>query len=377
MTYRELLRLYETGELDPETRERVERDIQRQDAIGEYLFEKAEIPPLDGGGEDLDLPVEENKEFLALVQKSIRRAFWKLGVTVCAVVLVVALLAVFALPKAVDLFYYDPTEVVGRDPEWPDIETDRMSLDTAVWTEAFVPGAYRDNVIARPRGYGVYDLTICQTVSASGGFTNLGGTLERNHLTLFDPNLLKRPVGNAFVLPGEEESGTFASREDAFAAVDRLDEATWYQGYVSLSEIMDYADFMSWYDGLKHTGRGLWCAVYGENGAHHLGFYPGHGGAILHWDQETYPLLGSVGEDLTPEDAVTHFTSMVRYLRDNPAFGEMMGCVMDDSWTEQLLERIQRDGLQIYGFSITAQKDTFQALREDPHVNYLYTVPTR
>ena len=35
MTYRELLERYQAGQLDEETRRRVESDIQRQEAIGD------------------------------------------------------------------------------------------------------------------------------------------------------------------------------------------------------------------------------------------------------------------------------------------------------------------------------------------------------
>ena len=46
MTYRELLKLYQDGTLDEEKRKKVEADIERQEAIGDYLYEKEEIPGL-------------------------------------------------------------------------------------------------------------------------------------------------------------------------------------------------------------------------------------------------------------------------------------------------------------------------------------------
>lgn len=385
MTYRELLQLYKKGQLDEETRAEVARAIEQQDAIGEYLFEESEIPTLADGGEALTA-AGENPEFVSIVQKSIRRAFWKLGVTVCAVVLIGALLAVFVLPKVVDLFYYDPTEIVGRDEECSGMETDRMSLDLAVWTEAFVPGGFRDQAIVTSRGYGRYDFYIPQGMSRNGAFYTVGGTLDRNRLTLFDPNVLRRPTGNAFVLPGNEDGGTFVSREASFEAVDQLSEDGWYQGYVSLSEIMDYEDWLGWYEGLELSDSyACWCAVY-PGGEHDqltdtLGFYPRIGGYVMHWDQEKYPRLRVTGDDWdameTEEAAAEHVASMIRYLQDYPEFGEMMGRSMGRYQAEHVLESMERDGLRLYGFSIIARKDAFLALREDPHVNYLYTVPAR
>ena len=40
MTYRELIDLYKNGKLNEEQKAKVEKDIERQEAISEYLFEE-------------------------------------------------------------------------------------------------------------------------------------------------------------------------------------------------------------------------------------------------------------------------------------------------------------------------------------------------
>ena len=47
MTYRELLEQYKNGQLKDSEKERVEADIERQDAISEYLYENGSIPDFD------------------------------------------------------------------------------------------------------------------------------------------------------------------------------------------------------------------------------------------------------------------------------------------------------------------------------------------
>lgn len=112
MTYRELLKLYQDGTLDEEKRKKVEADIERQEAIGDYLYEKEEIPGLadiaageegaaqsgkhDGekAGKDSEnggKPDNGEALFVKNVQKMIRRAFVKMGVTVGAVLFVLVL----------------------------------------------------------------------------------------------------------------------------------------------------------------------------------------------------------------------------------------------------------------------------------------------
>ena len=65
MTYRELLELYKTGELELEQRKKVEQDIERQEAISDYLYEQEDIPELNdifGEKTSIKRADEKNKE---------------------------------------------------------------------------------------------------------------------------------------------------------------------------------------------------------------------------------------------------------------------------------------------------------------------------
>ena len=61
MTYRELLELYKTGELELEQRKKVEKDIERQEAISDYLYEQEDIPELNDIFEE-KAAVEKNRD---------------------------------------------------------------------------------------------------------------------------------------------------------------------------------------------------------------------------------------------------------------------------------------------------------------------------
>ena len=54
MTYRELLQLYKQGKLDMEKKKQVEAEIEKQDAISEFLYEEGDIPDFSDleNGED-------------------------------------------------------------------------------------------------------------------------------------------------------------------------------------------------------------------------------------------------------------------------------------------------------------------------------------
>ena len=44
MTYRELLKLYKQGKLEDSTKKQIEAEIEKQDALSEFLYEEGEIP---------------------------------------------------------------------------------------------------------------------------------------------------------------------------------------------------------------------------------------------------------------------------------------------------------------------------------------------
>ena len=146
MTYRELLQLYKQGKLDMEKKKQVEAEIEKQDAISEFLYEEGDIPDfsdllnvddcfnnlddknqmsewqdskIDGNIEkrqgNLQSKREDdfNEQFMKEFRHSIRKAFIKMGTIVGAVVLIFVLCAVFILPKAVTKFYNDPNEAAG------------------------------------------------------------------------------------------------------------------------------------------------------------------------------------------------------------------------------------------------------------------------
>ena len=128
MTYRELLKLYKQGKLEDSTKKQIEAEIEKQDAISEFLYEEGAIPDfsdLESGQDYFDdlndkkqwterqnsktednvekqsenriieksksagdsrnqQEDEFNRQFIKEIQRSIRKAFIKMGMVVGA-----------------------------------------------------------------------------------------------------------------------------------------------------------------------------------------------------------------------------------------------------------------------------------------------------
>jgi hypothetical protein len=411
MTYRELLEAYKKGKLSGEQQKKIEEDIERQEAIGDYLYENTRIPELDAvfaEEKDADESGEDDR-FAELVRRSIRRAFVRLGVTIVLIAVAVVLFIQFLLPDLVSSFYYDPGEIVAED-------TNRLSLDLAAYTELRVPWYRRDNARVVPLGYGNYDIFLYQNVSLNGNFDNLAGTIRKGRLVLYDMNGLKTPanVFGWFQYPGktegvslreyEEQGGTiymtYSGRERAAEALEGLNEDALYLAYITLDRVTDYEDFMEWIE--KHPELSFgWCAVCTNNPgegtgerfrADNLGFQYGLlSSTNLNWDREAYPNLllwetkeaweGDNYEELESERKQEdfmreHFTSLCRYLADQEQFLAMMPGTTPELLTSAA-DYVEENGIRVYGFAAVLNREEMLALSEEEEIYAITTEPLR
>lgn len=395
MTYRELLKLYKEGKLEEEKKKEVEADIERQDAISEYLFSESELPELTDLEPELPESAdteETEQKFVKMIQKSIRRAFVKMGVTVGAVVMAAVLFIVFLLPHLVSAFYYDPGKTVG---EGEYTQTNRMSLDMAVYSELFLPGYYRDNVVVDSRGYGNYDICIYQNASMNGQFTNVSGKVEKGKLILYDTNTLSAPAGNAFVgnkgdyeyVDGEtgESVGASGTVQEAKDRLWELNDDETYVAYITLDQPMSYGELRQWDDDLESKLGMLWYAVeteneYGDYITWNFGFSQRVSGSVLNYDREKYPylsLLDENGDQPEDEESMTkHLVSMLRYMDAQTEFKKMM-TVDDYIDFDQTADEIEEQGISIYGIAGVADKETLLDLSGQDGVYYIHTEPLR
>lgn len=399
MTYRELINLYKNGKLDEEQKAKVAKDIERQEAISEYLFDEGEIPGLEelrnedsesGCGENetaeeslSDKMDDEQKKFAKMIRSSIRKAFIKMGVTVSVVVIAVVLFVIFALPKVVDCMYYNPLEVAGSekvydsysvadedgnivetvtsDKEYAIHTTDRLTLDLSVYSELFLPGRYISNTISDARGYGEYDVVI------SGGIQSIAGKVDKNKLVMYDVDALRRPSVNCFV-PAEAGvvyaflgEGAYGNYEYMLESIQDLVENEYYGAYVTFSDVYSYNEFEQWCKE-NETVQPYWCAICEKIDEEYQADYDGlqyyasdlYGFAYassawqLYFDKKKYPnltqyelsLTTSEEKDwaITEEDMTAHVLSMLRYMQDQKTFNKMVGTdyyLMEDGYGYQ------------------------------------------
>ncbi len=377
MTYRELLKLYKKGTLAENDAAKVRSDIERQEAISEYLLEAEEVFDIDFP-EDFakDAAVTDSENFAKAINRSIAKAFRKLAVTVLILALIMVLFIQFALPEIVSLFYYNPDKILA---EGEYRTTKQIELDMAVYTSLMLPGYYRDTVSVTDKGYGNYDINIAQSVSYNNRFSDVSGKIEKGKMTLYNNNVLRRPPSNIFTWYDirSEQRDSFITDRPLSDFLNRseygdnaMNPASKYVVFVTLNQQMDYEDFIAWSEKEGIPGL-LWCTpCTGESGyPQNLGFYYDFMyGVDMPWDKETYPdLFLETDKDIDKESTmVSHFTCQLRYLAAQKDFCEMIPVTPDE--LSDAADYVEENGLRIYGFATLVNKEQAERIEKSENV---------
>ena len=423
MTYRQILDEYKKNALPEEKQKEVAADIEKHEAISDYLYEESEIPDINeafsepnenicgcngpgcdpGPAGNITDSAQRAEDFTAVVNRSIRRAFLKRGITGFAAAALLILFVQFILPGIVDNFYYDPTERVSQ-PTDSFIEN-RMSRDIGTYTELVMPETHRTDVTAESLGYGKYNISIHQNLSYTGFFSTATGEVTRGKLRLFNEDILRKPTGNAFGWSqidvdfkngeyptksltelykitdermkndgeeGEIMHGAAGSPERSLETIKGLRDDMPYYAYVTFERMLDFSQVEKIIDPADKDDDFMitepWLAVdtYPRSNAPDGSSY----GYIT-----TLPKIGFIVQD---QDNVSeneelqqkHFTDMLDYMAEQTDFLKMFD--EDPQTFADASQLIKKNGLHIYGMGCTVSKSTMLKLMEFDNVREIY-----
>ena len=422
MTYRQILDEYKKNALPEEKQKEVAADIEKHEAISDYLYEESEIPDINeafselnentcscnGSGCDpgpagsITDSTQRAEDFTAVVNRSIRKAFLKLGITVFAAAALLILFVQFILPGIVDNFYYDPTEIVSQ-PTDSFIEN-RMSRDIGTYTELVMPETHRTDVTAESLGYGKYNISIHQNLSYTGFFSTATGEVIRGKLRLFNEDILRKPTGNAFgwsqiyvdfkngeyltksltelykitdehmkndVEEGEIMHGAAGSPEQSLETIKGLRDDMPYYAYVTFERMLDFSQVEKIIDPADKDDFMItepWLAVdtYPRSNAPDGSSYE---------YIATLPKIGFIVQDQdniseNEELQQKHFTGMLDYMAEQTDFLKMFD--EDPQTFADASQLIKKNGLHIYGMGCTVSKSTMLKLMEFDNVREIY-----
>ena len=393
MTYREKLELYSQGKLNEQQKTEIERELEKQEALTDYLFEHQAPPgmdelfdeasPFDAKAESAESTsaavIKDDSEAVAKqINRSIRKAFIKTGVIAVVIALILTLFVVFALPHIVSAFYYDPGKVIGTDEN--DTKIEQLERDMSVFAELSIPELGPNITVGTDSfGYGNYSYFIdgVSLVDPRGSDSTVKKNLTGN---------IKR---NKFICYNYEEIGQFLDDyhdvSQNTSNLETMNETDLYYAFVDLKELVPYEQFYEDYivdgDGYGTDRSWVWCAVKvnedeSTNGYLNRGFYATTNGQFAQYgfDADTYPMLAweEDSEELDTEaKAKQHFTSMLSYILDNEKYNSL-SFQLEPAVEKSEKEYVEGHGVNIYGFVYVSDKAHIDKIAKAKGVNKVY-----
>lgn len=386
MTFRELLEKYKNGTATEAERAMVEAELEKSEAIADYLAEGLEA--LEEGGETLSDSGAEVKKVKRTMNRRLRRtALWA-----AAIVLAVVLAVQFVVNPLVSSFYYQPNvRTVGQDEE-RNAEAammcaagDDVEVDLTALYELLVPGQTPMDVQVDAEGFGRYTLTYQTEDGLTGDMLPVTQKLRPG---TYDTQMQSR-WGNYelgwldFVAPAsqeERESG------DEIDHLSQLPETSFVTAWVHFPEdltCVQFGQLAESYD-LDRDNRILfrWAGVrvsdFNEDTgrmSHFLGVIPEEAAkeqARVSPAWETYPLFDyhqyfaengfdSIGNNRGANSGYqmeTHFQSVLAYAADrSEAVEALVGTIYEEAlWNFAAAQSyVEEHGVRIGGALVYAE----------------------
>lgn len=401
MTFRELLEKYKDGTATEAERALVEAELEKSEAIADYLAEGLE-ERLEAAGAG-PCPTEETKKVKRTVERKLRRtALWGAGI-----VLAVVLAVWFVVEPVVSSFHYQPNAQTVGQSEHTDVTFDLTALYSLL-----VPGKIMTGATAEPKGFGRYTLTYetrdwltgqtSQTVRTMdpGEYGSGAWIVPSMQRDAFDLLLME-----ALAQDGRDLRESSSSGQEKIDYLAQLPATSYVAAWVHFPEDLNpikLAMLAQEYEKYEDILSFRWAAVRMAEENTIVG-YPTQACPRLDAapDKETYPMFSYaqafeetvqygytkelesgyqtktwVGRSFSARGKAQydgsvekqHFESMLAYLADRPeAVEALAGPVLPDGYYDfaAMEDYVAENGVQIYGALVYAQPEALLKLWED------------
>jgi hypothetical protein len=379
MSFKATLEKYKTGTATAAEKRAVEEEIEKSEAISEYLSGQImdSIPNAPIG---VDLP--EASKIRGQVNRKLRGAIALAALAFIAIACA-ALVIVFPI---VNSTFYNPLK--GAKNEIGGKNWGQMSIDMSVFSELHLKGFETPFVYAESFGFGKYDLTVYQYDT----FRNYAetqyrswivrGKLDRSSLG----DALSRGLGFYWIY-GQytddeqlEEIGKVSAHE-----LSRLPESAQVKAYLFFSAPLGLEELAAFVK--ESQARVLWTGIKCSS---EESFWDGKFGfsplgkrtplAQSAYSQEQFPILEldesapSGGVDIVDYSKLSasayeiHFQSMLDYMASREEFLEVMGIRYD---YKGALSYVRKNGMLCHGALVAGSRDEVDGLAKDPKIKHI------
>ena len=400
MTFRELLDKYRAGQASEEERALVEAELEKSEAIADYLAEQVEDAL---GAAETQAPAGEVRH----IQKKVNRRLRRTAVWAACIVLAVLLGVRFVVSPLVSSLYYQPNAytVGGMEDRAPDslveengvevisigdlppeeaerylrVESQDVAVDLTALYSLIAPGTTVTAASAQPEGFGRYTLTVETEAWLTGETSQRSGELGP-HADGFWAH--SSPGRSILEIMESAESGRVSDKlEFSRHTPDYLRElpgTSYVAAWVHFPEHLNPVKLYWLEEQQEYSGiRFLWAGVRtGEESM--LGFpMLDARGSGFSPDWEDYPMFNWAQASLERAVGVAYeqrFRSLLAYVNDRPQAIEALlgGEVWADYYQSYFAEAaayVEANGVEVTGALVYAEADDLLRLWENGDVD--------
>ncbi len=376
MTFRELLAKYKDGTLAEEEKLLVEQELEKSEAINDYLAEEIEKSFLTGTAEKAVATYDQFK-----IEKSIKRTVYKRLAAVVAIsvacVFAIIFMIQYIISPMVSSQYYDPTRKTAGQKNRQDFANDIRAI-----TEVSRPGyAIAGLALTQKLGFGKYDIIYERKDLFTKENETVRAQLNKNMRVGYNGNYFTSRGNFAFTEFWNDKEGS--SEYEAALNIRKLNtgtQITHIRELPSTSYISAWVRFtndltMEELCNLKYSYKDIdfkWIAVRTakNQGQQLMGFYTGANDSAVSSDkidQDKYPGFELVDlmfssshtayEVYMAKNYETHYTSLLKYLVDHhEAVTALVGNTKPFDY-KSALEYAKHSGISTYGALVYGEAD--------------------
>ncbi len=377
MTFRELLEKYKEGALTEEEKKLVEGELEKNEAINDYLAEKLDITSNFTSTEETQSDITTKK-----VRKTVNRKLFKVVALSVIIVFIILLSVKYIVSPLVASQYYNPSKHTMEK------FSEDFLYDLRALNEVVNPGYGISYASAQDNGFGNYSLNFKSTNLFTGESSSITGSLNQNQ-SVAVPEYFMNNFGVTFnplwidtadsEFYDENVEIALKKSEEEIAFLKKLPNTSYVSAYMLLEKnltLEELRELMYKYKNLKFN----WCAVkvsnkrlekpigfritpYGDCSGKDTSYYKKYPALLLSDYFKTNDPDNSAG--LLPGYR-KHFLSLLQYLSDHSEVAETL--THFDLNFDEYLSYVKSNGINIYGVLVFGSPEALVSLYENEHI---------
>jgi hypothetical protein len=388
MTFRELLAKYKDGTLSEEEKLLVEQELEKSEAINDYLAEEIEKSLLLGTVGQVDVT---NEQFN--IEKSIKRTVYKR----LAVVVAISVICVFAINLMIQYIisplvssqYYDPTRKTAGQKYSQDFFYDIRAI-----TEVSKPGYVVTGMAhVEELGFGKYNIIYERKNLFTKENETVRAQLNKNMRVGYDESLYVSRGNFAFTEFWNSKEGSSVyettldmlklNTETQIAHISELPATSYISAWVRFTDDLTMEELCKLKFFTFNNINFKWIAVRTAKiqGQQLMGFYTGPNDSVVSSDkidQDKYPGFELVDFMFSPIDTPyeaymaknyeTHYISLLKYLVDHQdAATALVGNAKQFDY-KGALEYAENSGISTYGALVFGEAEELLELYDSGNI---------